>query len=50
LLYSAHTLARSTLTGQTLPVQPSNERSPSTADKKSPLYCSIIDSSRLPPV
>src|SRR5688500_16840284 len=50
LLYSAHTLARSTLTGQTLPVQPSSPRRPSTAARKSPLYCSIIERSRLPPV
>src|SRR5688572_27367478 len=50
LLYSAHTLARPTLTGQTLPVQPSSDRRPSTADRKSPLYCSIIDRSRFPPV
>ena len=29
-------------------VQPSRARNPSTAARKSPLYCSIIDSSRLP--
>ena len=40
----------STLTGQTRPRQPSRARRPSTAARKSPLYCSIIDSSRLPPV
>src|SRR5262249_26611198 len=34
----------------TRPRQPSNERRPSTAARKSPLYCSIIESSRLPPV
>src|SRR5205809_197125 len=50
LLYSAQTLARSTLTGHTWPVQPRSERSPSTAERKSPLYCSIMDSRRLPPV
>src|SRR6185436_8032703 len=32
------------------PLQPSSERRPSTAARKSPLYCSIIESSRLPPV
>ena len=39
-----------TLTGQTRPRHPSSARSASTAARKSPLYCSIIDSSRLPPV
>src|SRR5437667_6701878 len=48
--YSAHTDAGCTLTGQTRPLQPSSERRPSTAARKSPLYCSIIDRSRLPPV
>ena len=48
--YSAQTLACSMLTGQTRPAQPSRPRSPSTAARKSPLYCCIIDSSRLPPV
>ena len=48
--YSAQIDARSTLTGQTRPRQPSRPRSPSTAARKSPLYCSIIESSRLPPV
>ena len=41
---------RSVLIGQTWPLQPSSRRRPSTAARKSPLYCSIIDSSRLPPV
>ena len=48
--YSAQMLACSMLTGQTRPAQPSSARRPSTAARKSPLYCSIIDSSRLPPV
>src|SRR5262245_16130432 len=48
--YSAQTLACSTLTGQTRPAQPSSARSPFTAATKSPLYCCIIESSRLPPV
>src|SRR6185295_3250547 len=48
--YSAQMLALSTLTGHTCPAQPSNARRPSTAARKSPLYCSIIDNSRLPPV
>ena len=38
------------VTGQTLPRQPSRPRRPSTAARKSPLYCSIIERSRLPPV
>ncbi len=46
--YSAQTLACSTLIGQTCPLQPKRFRSESTAAKKSPLYCSIIDSSKLP--
>src|SRR5688572_12847999 len=50
VLYSAQTLAGSTLTGHTWPTQPSRDRSPSTAIRKSPLYRSIIDNSRLPPV
>src|SRR5688572_17894824 len=48
--YSTHNDAGSTLTGHTRPLQPSSPRRPSTADRKLPLYCSIIDSSRLPPV
>src|SRR3954463_2714748 len=48
--YSAQRLACSMLTGQTRPGQPSKPRSPSTAARKAPLYCCIIDSSRLPPV
>src|SRR5215470_2300776 len=48
--YSAQTDAGSTLTGQTFPLHPSSTLSPSTAARKSPLYCSIIDSSRFPPV
>ena len=43
-------LAGSTDTGHTRPAQPSSARNPSTAARKSPLYCSIIDRSRLPPV
>ena len=41
---------RSRLIGHTWPRQPRSARRPSTAARKSPLYCSIIDSSRLPPV
>ena len=48
--YSAHNVACSVLTGQTLPLHPSSRRSPSTAARKSPLYCSIIDRRRFPPV
>ena len=48
--YSAHSVDCWVLTGQTRPAQPSSARKPSTAARKSPLYCSIIDSSRLPPV
>jgi hypothetical protein len=48
--YSTQSDARSTLTGHTRPRQPSSARRPSTALRKLPLYCSIIDSSRLPPV
>src|SRR5918992_5767187 len=48
--YSAHSDAGCTLTGQTRPLHPSSARRPSTAARKSPLYCSIIESSRLPPV
>src|SRR5688500_3059201 len=48
--YSAQRDAGCTLTGHTRPLHPSTARRPSTAARKSPLYCSIIDSSRLPPV
>src|SRR6185436_207639 len=48
--YSAQRLACSTLTGQTWPAQPRSPRRPLTAARKSPLYCCIIESSRLPPV
>ena len=48
--YSAQIVALSTLTGHTRPSQPSSVRSASMATRKSPLYCSIIESSRLPPV
>ena len=48
--YSAQILAFSMLTGHTRPAQPSKARRPSTAARKSPLYCSIIDNSRFPPV
>ena len=48
--YSAQSVARWVVIGQTWPLQPSSARRPSTAVTKSPVYCSIIESSRLPPV
>ena len=49
--YSAQIVARCTVMGHTCPRQPRSARRPSTAARKSPpVYCSIIESSRLPPV
>ena len=44
------TYQHSVVTGHTWPSQPSSARKPSTAARTSPLYRSIIDRSRLPPV
>jgi len=48
--YSAHKVACSTLTGRTRPLQFNKVLKPSITVRKSLLYCSIMDSSKFPPV